>query len=205
MIGVGSPHSFRPRDLLAVNTDVEELVDKVAWNQFFQRQHIPEDLLDHNARKFFTTMMRRDYFSADFLKTLPEHAPERKMDLPAMLAKSDLPGEVILSDDALAYFVDTFETTGFSGGINWYRAMGKTWEEIGKRKQTWEVNIPFLYIWPEQDPIIRPGAEAGMEDYIADLEKITILDCGHSVMEDKPQQLSNAIVGWLNRKFPRTH
>ncbi len=202
MIGVGSPHRFRPHNLPRVETKVEELVDKAAWNRFMQQLDIPEQLLDNNVRNFLTKFMRRGYITADHLKTLPEDSIERKLDLPEILAKKNVPGEIILPEDALDYYVEIFSATGFAGGINWYRAMGKSMEEIGKRNQTWEVNFPYLYIAADQDPIIRPGEDAGMEDYISDLERKTILDCGHFVMEDKPEELSEILVEWLNRKYP---
>ncbi len=202
IISVGSPHNFRPPGLPPVARAGEELVNKAAWNAFMQRPDIPDRLMLEKPARFFNTFMRRGYFEADYLKTLPVQSPERQMDLAAMMSKEALPGKPLLSEHRLKVYVDTFTATGFSGGINWYRAMKFTGQEIAKRAPTWGVHVPYLYIRPEQDPIIRPGMDNGMEDYIPDLERKVIPDCGHSVMEDQPQALSRIMVAWLEKKFP---
>jgi pimeloyl-ACP methyl ester carboxylesterase len=200
LIGAGSPHNYRPPDLPPPDVKIENLVDKAAFNRFLQQPDVPDELLDHHVRKFFTTFSRSGYFTADYLRTLPEDSAERRMDLPAMLAKENLPGTMFLSKGALEYYVDTFSATGFTGAINWYRAIPITAQEIRNRNVSWGLNVPYLYVWFEQDPIIRAGVEAYLTDYIDDFEMQTI-DAGHSALEQKPEQLSRSIVDWLRRKF----
>ena len=42
----------------------------------------------------------------------------------------------------------------------------------------------------------------GMERNVPDLEKHTIMDCGHWTQQEKPDELNKLIVDWLKKKFP---
>ena len=201
LVGAGSPHNYRPKGLPRPDVTIENLVDKAAFNRFLQQPNVPDDLLDHHVRQFFNVIFRSGYLTADYLRTLPQDSPERRMDFPSMLAKKELPGTLFLPESALSFYVDTFTATGFTGAINWYRAMPETIAAIGKRKVTRGLSIPYLYVWFEQDPITRGGVEAYMIDYIEDFEMQKIA-CGHMGSEEKPDQLSDYLVDWLTRKFP---
>lgn len=203
LIGAGSPHNYPPKNLHKPGTaETENLVDKAAFNRFLQRPAVPDRLLDTHVRKLFETFYRSGYITADYLRTLPKDSPERRLDLPAILAKRNLPGSVFLSPTALNYYVDTFTATGFTGALDWYRAIPITRRELEHRNVTRGLHVPYLYVWYRQDPIVRGGAELLMEQYIRDFAMVT-LNCGHPGSEQKPRQLSAAIVAWLNRKFPR--
>jgi pimeloyl-ACP methyl ester carboxylesterase len=200
LIGAGSPHNYRPRGLPPPDVRIESLVDKAAFNRFMQQPDVPDELLNRHVGKFFEAFGRSGYMTADYLSTLPADSPERRMDLPAILARGDYPGTPFLARQTLGYYVETFSNTGFSGAINWYRAMPTTIAELEKREVGLGLNVPYLYIWFEQDPIIRAGHEAWMTDYIEDFEMRTI-DCGHIGLEEKPERLSAAVTDWLRRKF----
>ena len=50
--------------------------------------------------------------------------------------------------------------------------------------------------------MILPLSSAdGMEDFISDLEKHTILDSGHWTQQEQPEEVNRVIVEWLNRKI----
>ena len=200
LVGVGSPHSLKPRDLPRSAVEIEDIVDKPGFNRFLQQPDVPDALFDSNVRRVFTTFARTGYLTADYLETLPEDSIERRLDLAAMFAKDDQPGEVILSEADLAYYVATFEETGFTGAINWYRAMNATIEALDSRETAWGVDVPYLYIWPEQDPIVRRGHEIRLADYIDDFEWVALPDCGHFLTEERPLEVNRILVDWLRRK-----
>lgn len=204
LVGIGAPHQYRPEDLPPVGLKVEEIIDKPAYNAFMQQPDLPEKLLNGDVKSFFNTLFRKNYLNTDYLKKLPVDSPERRLDLAEMMRNSRGDHELIVSDRELKFYVETFERTGLTGGINWYRAMDKSWEEITKRELHWGLKVPYLYLWPEEDPINVLGLDVGLEDYITDLEKHPIKGSGHFVMEDKPEALSRLITGWLVRKFGDT-
>lgn len=201
IIGVGASNNQRPPGLSWPDQELPELVDKEHWNQTMQRPGFAESLLDGNAHALFGIMFNPDYFNASRLASLPVDSPERSMDLARMLTQTQFFNSSFVSETTFRYYVDTFNAKGFSGGLNWYRAMEATWREIDARAKTYQVEAPYLYIWPEQDPIARMGLDNHMEDYVADLEKYSIENCGHFVMEEKPSELSALIVDWLERKY----
>ncbi|MFA0809906.1 alpha/beta fold hydrolase [Microbulbifer epialgicus] len=201
LINIGGPHNFRPKDLPPAHTSVKEVVDKPAYNRFMQQPEAPEKLLNRNVETFFRTFFRKDYLTTTNLSKLPVEAPERKLDLATMMASTQPKDPLFISETALKVYIETFSRTGFDGGINWYRAMPKTWEELQKRKLHWGLNIPYLYLWPSQDPINPLGLKVGLEDYIENLQAFAIEDSGHFVMEEKPQEVSSRIINWLSQNF----
>jgi microsomal epoxide hydrolase/non-specific protein-tyrosine kinase len=44
---------------------------------------------------------------------------------------------------------------------------------------------------------------AGMPQVCSDLEIVPIEECGHWTQQEKPEELSSAMVDWLTRRFAR--
>ena len=40
-----------------------------------------------------------------------------------------------------------------------------------------------------------------MEDFIPNLEKKLVKDCGHWTQQEKPEELNKGLIDWLNRKI----
>ncbi|WP_193164648.1 alpha/beta fold hydrolase [Microbulbifer hainanensis] len=201
LVDIGGPHNYRPDELPAPHWQGEALADKAAYNAFMQRPEVPEKLLNSHVRGFFATFFRRDYFTSDNLRQLPATSPERRLDLPSMLRRSNSKDPLFVSAKDLGVYVSTYEKTGFDGGINWYRAMNRTWEELNKRKLHWGVDVPYLYLWPAQDPINTFGLKLGLEDYIANLEMHALSGSGHFALEASPEAVSGYLVQWLHNNF----
>ncbi|GIT21375.1 MAG: hypothetical protein CM1200mP40_10570 [Gammaproteobacteria bacterium] len=47
------------------------------------------------------------------------------------------------------------------------------------------IEVPSLYIGAENDVILPPSSADGMEDFITDLEKHTVMDSGHWTQQGK--------------------
>jgi pimeloyl-ACP methyl ester carboxylesterase len=168
----------------------------------FQEPGAADRLLAADVRKSFTLFMRRGgLFNAQVFAKLPADAPERKFQLLKMLEGpvESFPGEVFLKPRELDFFVDTYQRTGFTGGINWYRNIDRNWELT--KDVTYKVNVPSLYVGAENDVVLPPSSANGMEQMIADLEKKTIADCGHWTQQEKPEEFNRIAIEWLNRKF----
>ncbi len=169
----------------------------------FQEPGRAEKALSADVRKSFEMLLRRGYiWDVEAFKAMPADSPERQMDLLRMLDREDYPGEVFLSEEALDYFTETFETTGFTGGLNWYRMAGRPFPGIENAK--WEIDVPCLYIGAENDVILRPSSADGMEDFIDDFEKYTVMDCGHWTQQEKPEETNRVLIDWLRRKIAQT-
>ncbi|KQW72144.1 epoxide hydrolase [Phenylobacterium sp. Root77] len=115
--------------------------------------------------------------------------------------KSDTANQ-LLNADELAAFVETFEASGFTGGINWYRNFSRNWERSADFPTRID-GIPCLMIMAEKDVVLSPAMADGMEDVIGDLEKVLIKDSGHWTQQEKPEEVNRLILDWMERRFPK--
>ena len=105
-----------------------------------------------------------------------------------------------LTDDEMAAFVESFERTGFTGGINWYRNFTRNWERSAGISD--HVAAPSLMVMAEKDAVLPPSAADGMEAYVPDLEKALIKDSGHWTQQEQPQAVNRVLLDWLDKRFP---
>ena len=115
--------------------------------------------------------------------------------------KSDTANQ-LLSPDELAAFVESFEATGFTGGINWYRNFTRNWEASADLPTRID-GIPCFMIMAEKDVVLSPAMADGMEDVIADLEKALVKESGHWTQQEKPEEVNRLILDWMDRRFPK--
>jgi pimeloyl-ACP methyl ester carboxylesterase len=108
--------------------------------------------------------------------------------------------EGFLTPDEMAAFVETFERTGFTGGINWYRNFTRNWRLSEGLED--KVTQPSLMVMAELDAVLPPSSADGMGAYVADLEKALIKGSGHWTQQEKPEETSRVIVDWLGKRFP---
>ncbi len=202
IIGVNTPCSRPPG--LARKTQPEKSLIVMTPNYYvnqFQQPGRAEAVLEKDVSKTFKMLLSRgDIWNVDKFKSLPEDSPERQLDLLAMLQRDQFLGEQFLSDQELAYFVNTFKATGFTGGLNWYRNIGQMGSAMAGAK--WEIDVPCLYIGAEHDVVLPPSSADGMEDFIDDFERYTVKGCGHWTQQEQPQEFNRVVIEWLNRKFP---
>ncbi len=108
----------------------------------------------------------------------------------------------LLNPEELAAFVETFEATGFTGGINWYRNFTRNWERSADLPTRID-GIPCLMIMAEKDVVLSPAMADGMEEVISDLEKVLVKDSGHWTQQEKPDEVNAIVLGWMARRFPK--
>jgi microsomal epoxide hydrolase len=201
VIGVNTPCQRPPG--LAPKAPPEPPLIVMSPNYYvaqFQQPGRAEAALEKDVRKTFRMILTRgDIWNVERFKALPKDSPERQLNLLAMLDRDKFPGETFLSDDVMDYFVETFEITGFTGGLNWYRNLARAGAAMAGAK--WQIDVPCLYIGAEHDVILRPSSANGMEDFIADLQKHTVKDCGHWTQQEKPDEVNRVMIDWLKRKF----
>ena len=114
---------------------------------------------------------------------------------------SDAAGQ-FLSPEELAAFVESFQRTGFTGGINWYRNFTRNWERSEGLPSRLD-NLPCLMITAEKDAVLSPAMAEGMPGMIGDLEMHMIHGSGHWTQQEKPEDVNRLILDWLDRRFPK--
>lgn len=200
VIGVNTPLS--PRPPIAPTKLLQQILGDDNYIVAFQEVGVAEAALGKDTRKTFRLLMRRGSQDAESFAKLPPDAPERKFQLLKLLEAplpAELPGEDLLTAEELEFFVDTFERTGFAGGVNWYRNIDRNWEETADVQM--RIEQPCLYVGAEDDVVLPPSSANGMEAMVPSLEKVTIPDCGHWTQQEKPGELNEILISWLQKNF----
>ena len=110
-------------------------------------------------------------------------------------------GAQLLTPEELAVFVESFQRTGFTGGINWYRNFTRNWERAEGLPARID-GLPCLMITAELDAVLTPAMAEGMPGLIGDLEMHMVAGSGHWTQQEKPQEVNRLILDWLARRFP---
>jgi pimeloyl-ACP methyl ester carboxylesterase len=110
--------------------------------------------------------------------------------------------DAFLTEEELAFFVDSFKRTGFTGGINWYRNFTRNWERA-EGLPTRIDELPCLMITAEKDAVLTPEMAAPMPAFIGDLETHLVKDSGHWTQQEKPEEVNRLMLDWLDRRFPK--
>ncbi|MAL18725.1 MAG: alpha/beta hydrolase [Balneola sp.] len=155
----------------------------------FNRQPgVADAILDDHTEQFLRNLFR---------KNVPQVAPEPGM-MMINLAKANEPqGEAILSDEELAVFVSSFQSSGFTSSINWYRNLDRNWHLLADVDPV--IQQPTLMIYGDRDMI--PKSER-LPEFVPNVE-VASLDCGHWIQQEAPEKTTQVILNWLdkNRKI----
>ena len=199
VIGVNTPFLARPP--IDPIMGMRALYGENMYIVYFQRPGVADGLLAKDTGKTFRFFMRKGGATAEEYAKLPKE--QRNLELVHALQSDESlwPGELVMPKDELQFFINTFQKTGFTGGINWYRNFTRNWVESGKIEQ--KVHVPGLIIMAEDDVVLSPAMADGMERFVPDLEKVLIKKCGHWTQQEHPQETSDAMIGWLKKRFSK--
>jgi pimeloyl-ACP methyl ester carboxylesterase len=151
----------------------------------FNRQPgVADALFEAHTAQFLRNMFRTD---------TPTPEPQPGMAL-IDLARAETPsGDPLMSDDELAVTVSAFESSGFTGSINWYRNLDRNWHLLADVDPI--IQQPALMIYGDRD-VVAQGPN--LTTFVPNVE-IVSLDCGHWIQQEKPEETNQAILGWLDR------
>lgn len=166
----------------------------------FQKPGEADAILAADVARTFRFFMRKNAITAEEYAKRPQSERNPRLVRALQSDESKWRGESVLDADEMKVFLDTYERTGFTGGINWYRNITRNWELAARFEP--RVNAPALMIMAEDDVILAPALAEGMERFVPDLEKVLIRDCGHWTQQEKPAETNAAMLGWLRRRFP---
>jgi pimeloyl-ACP methyl ester carboxylesterase len=183
-----------PQDMIET---YDELRGPNHYMRTFQEPGVGEAILERDVEHTFRSMLRgRGYTMEQF-----QAAPKEVQEVPAGVFVGDpqLFGDPIVSDDELRFYVDVYERTGFTGGLNWYRALRRDFEEA--QGSDYALDKPALMISAADDWFFPAGSTDGMEDLLPQVEKHEIPDAAHWLQQEKPDEVNAILVPWLQRNF----
>nr|XP_025972356.1 bifunctional epoxide hydrolase 2 isoform X2 [Dromaius novaehollandiae] len=108
------------------------------------------------------------------------------------------PASRILGGPALQYYVQQFTKSGFRGPLNWYRNMRPNWRWALSAKDR-KITVPALMVTAGKDIVLHPSMSKGMEEWIPQLSRGHIEDCGHWTQMERPAELNKILLEWLEK------
>lgn len=116
-----------------------------------------------------------------------------------------------LSEAELDVLAGEFERTGFTGGLNWYRALDRNWEltaeDADDPPKTTDVTVPTYFLYGERDPDMEgfSGHDplATLREHVRDLRAATrIPDAGHLVQLERTAAVDALLAAHLADLVP---
>jgi pimeloyl-ACP methyl ester carboxylesterase len=203
VVGLSVP--YVPRGPVSALTAMRSLLGEGFYMAYFQQPGVAEAELERNVR----TTMRMFLYSASGdapadRGTSQPVVPQGGGILDIMLDPETLPSW--LTEQDIDYYTSEFERTGFSGGLNWYRTIDKSWELMA----AWTgalVRTPALFIAGERDLVVNfPGMReliANLRAFVPQLKDSLLLPgCGHWTQQERPVEVNAALIEFLKDLTP---
>jgi pimeloyl-ACP methyl ester carboxylesterase len=102
-----------------------------------------------------------------------------------------------LSEQELQVYVDAFERTGFTGGLNWYRNIDRNWELTAPFQER-RIEQPALFLTGELDLVKTFMPVEAMDGWATDLRRnVSVPGAGHWVQQQAPEAVNAELLGFL--------
>lgn len=106
-----------------------------------------------------------------------------------------------ISDFDIQFYVEDKEKSGWTGGLNYYRCMDKTYE----LKAPWTgavLNTKALFIAGKDDLVIKlPGLQVyvdnNFKNFVPNLQDIVYLEGGHFIQQEQPTKINELLIAFF--------
>ncbi|XP_069340932.1 bifunctional epoxide hydrolase 2 isoform X3 [Eulemur rufifrons] len=160
------------------------------YQLYFQEPGVAEAELEQNLSRTF-----KSFFRACDETVLSVH---KVREMGGLFVKT--PDEPSLSrmvtEEEIQFYMQQFKKSGFRGPLNWYRNMERNWR-WGCKGLGRKILIPALMVTAEKDFVLHPQMSKHMEDWVPHLKRGHIKDCGHWTQMEKPAELNQILIEWL--------
>ncbi len=107
-----------------------------------------------------------------------------------------------ITEAEVAHYVEAFERTGFTGGLNWYRNLDRNWE-LNEPYHGAHVAVPATLIGGATDPVLALTPPSTQDGWLDDDRGTTIVaDVGHWVQQEAPAEVNQALLTFLDGLTP---
>lgn len=194
-----APAGFSPDPTIDPVAQMRQIYSPDMYVLMIQDGEEADRLLSHDPARSFRTMVRKDVIAPADYFGLPAEYRQMAFFTPLGQPEAQMLGEEILNADDLSYFASSFEETGFTPALNWYRNLSRNWKAGLNVDQI--VRVPSPMITAENDVAFTPGMAEGMDEHVPDLETVLIEGAGHWTLYEKPDEVSAAAISWLDRRI----
>jgi pimeloyl-ACP methyl ester carboxylesterase len=113
-------------------------------------------------------------------------AAQEPADLPPWLTQHDID-----------IYVRQYAVSGFTGPLNWYRNLDLNWA-LTAAWQHARIDVPALFVAGDRDPVLGFVSADEIGAVLPKLTASVILPgCGHWTQQERPVEVSDAIIGFL--------
>ncbi|XP_051203619.1 epoxide hydrolase 1 [Lolium perenne] len=121
-------------------------------------------------------------------------SPDDEVPLPSWITEEDI-----------KYYTSQFDKTGFTGGLNYYRALNKTWELTSPWTGD-HIKVPTKFIVGDLDLTYHTAGiqdfihKGGLKKFVPLLDDVVVMkDVGHFINEEKPEEVSAHILSFIQK------
>src|SRR5262249_43637421 len=107
-----------------------------------------------------------------------------------------------ITEADLDFYTAEYERTGFRGGLNWYRNLGRNWEQTAPWAGA-KVVVRALYVVGDRDPVYHfPGAGPQMVNNLPNLipnlkQSVVLEGCGHWTQQERAAEVNRLLLEFL--------
>uniref|UniRef100_A0A2K6UVL9 Bifunctional epoxide hydrolase 2 n=3 Tax=Saimiri boliviensis TaxID=27679 RepID=A0A2K6UVL9_SAIBB len=175
--------NVHPMEILKANPVLD-------YQLYFQEPGVAEAELEQNLSRTFKIFFRASDETVLSVQNVRERGGlfVRSLEEPSLSR--------MVTEEDIQFYVQQFKKSGFRGPLNWYRNMERNWKWACKvlgRK----ILIPALMVTAGKDFVLPPQISKHMEDSIPHLKRGHIEDCGHWTQMDKPTEVNQILIEWL--------
>ena len=175
VVGMSVPHAPRP-PVPPLDIYRRRIGDGfyIVW---FQEPGVADEALARDVRR---TILTREVWDSSWAeKTDEELRVPRWMD-----------------EDDVKVYVDAFERTGFTGGLNYYRNIDRNWKLLEPYAER-RIERPALFVTGSRDPVQHFMPASVMDGWVTDLRTVEIDGAGHWVQQQRPEEVNQALLEFL--------
>src|SRR5205807_1029278 len=177
--------------------------DAVFYQLYFQTPGVAEAEFEHDIRRFVRATLYS--ISGD----IPRREPTAMMvprqgGLQARWASEFVNPATLpswLTEADVDFYAGEFASTGFRGGLNWYRNIDRNWELLAPWTGA-KVTVPALYVAGDRDLVLAfRGMDRllpALKHVVPELRQTLILPgCGHWTQQERPGEVNAAMLNFL--------
>jgi pimeloyl-ACP methyl ester carboxylesterase len=198
VIGLSVP--YRPRGAVRPTTVMPQTEEAVFYQLHFQTPGVADAELAYDVRATIQGVLVR--LSGDAPPGTPSFSMVPRAASQRMRSTGPLPPlPAWLTEADIAFYVEAFTRSGFTGGLNWYRNIDRNWEILAPFAGA-RVSVPALFAAGDRDLVMAfPGMRelvGNLRTFVPQLRQTVILPgCGHWTQQERAAEVNAAMLDFL--------
>uniref|UniRef100_A0A8C8RI26 Bifunctional epoxide hydrolase 2 n=1 Tax=Pelusios castaneus TaxID=367368 RepID=A0A8C8RI26_9SAUR len=178
-----------------------DIMDKIKahpvfdYQLYFQEPGVAEAELEKDLSRTFRSMIRSTQKEDRLPVPLSSTKVQERGGLLIGMPEDPPPSQILAGAD-LQYFIQQYKKSGFRRPLNWYRNMRANWSWALSAKDR-KILVPALMVTAGKDFVLHPNLSKGMEEWIPQLTRRHIEECGHWTQMERPAALNEILIKWL--------